>query len=273
MPGLSGYFLTPWVADDEEQYAAALLEICLKNQIHCVIPLMDYELPVLSRYRSIFQEKGITILVSNPDFIGNTLNKKRFFSFCEDCDIPTPPVYLTWSAAPNDRKIVRKKIYSSAGAGFSIHESKAYLIDFQEGSELIQDFIDAPEYGMDILNDLRGNFLHAAFRRKIAMRSGETDKAEVVFSDFLMNLAKYISLQTRHIGNLDIDFLMNASNDLWMLDFNPRFGGGYPFTHLAGFDYLQAIVDQLTGKPVQIPETGRAIIAMKGIQMVVMEKT
>ena len=35
---------------------------------------------------------------------------------------------------------------------------------------------------MDILNDFDGNFLHCLARKKISMRAGDTDKAEIISS-------------------------------------------------------------------------------------------
>ncbi|WP_435117946.1 NeuD/PglB/VioB family sugar acetyltransferase [Candidatus Pelagibacter bacterium nBUS_49] len=109
-------------------------------------------------------------------------------------------------------------------------------------SYIIQDYIKGQEYGMDILNDLNGKFIHCCVKKKISMRSGETDKAEVVFSKRFTNIGRKISLIFKHVGNLDLDFIVDLKNDIYFLDFNPRFGGGYPFTHLAGYNYLQYII-------------------------------
>jgi carbamoyl-phosphate synthase large subunit len=265
--GLAGRFLTPPVSNNETEYADVLLEKCLQYRIDCVIPLTDYELVILANRREQFRQNGITVIVSDADFTTQALDKWQFFQFCSQRSIPVPVTYNSFADIPPDMRIVRKKRFGSAGAGFSVHTDKNSLNDFAEGEDLVQPFLDMPEYGMDIFNDLNGNFLHASFRRKIAMRAGETDKAEVFFSDALMALARDVSAKCRHIGNLDTDFFMDEQGRVFFVDFNPRFGGGYPFSHLAGFDYIQAIVDQLLGKTPTIPEHGRAITAMKGISL------
>jgi carbamoyl-phosphate synthase large subunit len=58
----------------------------------------------------------------------------------------------------------------------------------------------------------------------------------------------------------------------YILEFNPRFGGGYPFSHIAGVNLPKAIVAWLQNKPVDVdalltPKYG--IEAMKGITMIV----
>ena len=61
--------------------------------------------------------------------------------------------------------------------------------------------------------------------KKISMRSGETDKAEVIYDRRFNELAQKISAVFKHIGNLDVDFIIDNFNDIYFIDFNPRFGG------------------------------------------------
>ena len=86
----------------------------------------------------------------------------------------------------------------------------------------MQEQIIGDEYGMDILNDLEGNFVHASFRKKLSMRAGETDKAITFFEEELWNLAISLSKVFRHIGNIDIDFIKeNDTDKIFIIDINP----------------------------------------------------
>lgn len=55
-----------------------------------------------------------------------------------------------------------------------------------------------------------------------------------------------------------------------MLEMNARFGGGYPFSHMAGVDLPQAIVNWLLGKTADkslfIPQTG--VLGQRDIKMI-----
>lgn len=95
------------------------------------------------------------------------------------------------------------------------------------------------EYGLDVINDLEGNYQNTIVKQKYAMRSGETDCALTVRWEEADKLGKTLSILLHHIGNLDVD-VFKVEEKIYVLEMNARFGGGYPFSHLAGVDLPQA---------------------------------
>jgi carbamoyl-phosphate synthase large subunit len=67
------------------------------------------------------------------------------------------------------------------------------------------------------------------------MRSGETDVAITVKEPKLESLGKMLGEITQHPANMDVDVFFDGT-DAYILEMNARFGGGYPFSHLAGVD-------------------------------------
>ena len=59
---------------------------------------------------------------------------------------------------------------------------------------------------------------------------------------------------------------MDNNNNIFFIDFNLRFGGGYPFTHEAGSNYLKAIIDNYMNKKIYI-KNPRNITGYKGIEI------
>jgi carbamoyl-phosphate synthase large subunit len=80
------------------------------------------------------------------------------------------------------------------------------------------------------------------------MRSGETDGATTVDHAELCQLGKYIAERLHHVANLDVDVFADETG-FHVLELNARFGGGYPFSHLAGANIPAAIVAWLQGAP------------------------
>ena len=99
---------------------------------------------------------------------------------------------------------------------------------------VIQEKIEGVEFGLDVVCDLDGRFAGVLARRKIAMRSGETDRAVSVDSAPFEELARGIAEAIPHPGTIDVDVFVDDDANPFVIDINPRFGGGYPFSHMAG---------------------------------------
>jgi carbamoyl-phosphate synthase large subunit len=102
-----------------------------------------------------------------------------------------------------------------------------------ERCTLIQKRLCGQEYGLDVVNDLEGHYVCTFVKQKVAMRAGETDRAKTVKSAWLERVGEAIGRNLGHIGLLDCDAIVTDER-CCVIDMNPRFGGGYPFSHIAG---------------------------------------
>ena len=105
------------------------------------------------------------------------------------------------------------------------------------------------------------------------MRAGETDIAETIVGDARFDaLAKAISAALPCPGNMDVD-VFDDGGALRVLEMNARFGGGYPFSHMAGVDLPRALVAWLRGEsePGGSLEVDRPGRFMKEIEVVRLE--
>ncbi len=106
---------------------------------------------------------------------------------------------------------------------------------------LVQEKLSGVEYGMDVVNDLQGRYRGTFVRRKLSMRAGETDQAVTENHPGLEAIGRRIGETLGHIGNLDCDVFVDG-DQYRVLELNPRFGGGYPFCHLAGVNLPAALI-------------------------------
>jgi len=116
---------------------------------------------------------------------------------------------------------------------------------------IVQPALTGPEFGLDIVAPLTSDAheIGVIARVKTRMRSGETDQARTVESSPFEPLATQIARLLRHRGIVDVDVMCDEHGVANVVDINPRFGGGYPFSHLAGADIPSLLIAQLTGKP------------------------
>ena len=271
-------FVVPGVY--EANYIDTLLDICRQEKVSGIISLNDLELPILAAEKEKFDEIGLRLVVSGIKATDICFDKMRTISFCEILNLKTPKTFLNLDEAmlalhngELSFPLVLKPRWGSASIGIEFPESieelewaykllskKLYrsmlstVSSNNPGQEiLIQEKINDTEYGLDILNDFDGRPVQVYVKEKLAMRAGETDKAVLRNIPELEQLGFQIGKALGHIGNLDVD-IFESGGDYYLLEMNPRFGGGYPFSQMAGANYPAAIVAWLEGKEYDFSE-------------------
>ena len=260
--------LTPRVSNNPQEYVEILIQKCEEHGIDIVIPLMDYELPVLARQRERFAEIGTAVVVADPWTIDIAISKEETFSFCSEHRIRTPKTIRGGDTISGLVLPVIMKKTAGSGSVDQVELTRPEMLpETVPDGFVLQEKLTGAEFGMDVLNDMSGQYVHSTVRRKIAMRYGETDQAEVLPDNEFEIYARQISAAFRHRGNMDIDFFVDSSGLPWFIDFNPRFGGGYPFTHQAGVNYLAYILDLISGEIPDEIRPPRRMIGSKGIRL------
>lgn len=262
---------TPSIFDPD--YLPFLRDYCRRFEIDAIVPLFDVDLPVLAAAREDFAAQGVHVAVAAPQIVEVCNDKWRTFQFLQEAGLKTALTYLDpisaldaiqqgklafpliikprWGmgsiglmeAVDSEElllmyQLVRRRIFAS----YLRYESSAA----PDACVIIQEKAAGNEYGLDVLNDLMGHYVVTASKRKLAMRSGETDVAITEDRPDLSSLGAYLSKLTNHPGNLDVDVFVNGK-EVTVLELNCRFGGGYPFTHAAGANFPAAIVAWLRG--------------------------
>lgn len=259
-----------------EAYVPFMLDYCERERIGAIVPLFDVDIPVLAAHRAEFEAIGCFPVVAPVDFAKVCSDKLSTSELLASAGIPHPCTYVgaygfmdavgrgeasfpafikpRWGmgsiglAEASDEEelrvlcgIVERKVRDS----YLRFESSA---DEPGRSVIVQPRIGATEYGMDVYCDLSGRYRGCVVRRKVAMRAGETDVAEVVDADARFEgLARSLAGLSRHPGCMDVD-VFDAGGELMVLEMNARFGGGYPFSHAAGVDMPRALVSWLRGE-------------------------
>lgn len=292
------WVITPLIYD--ENYIPFLLDYCRKNQITMLISLFDIDLPVLAKHRNEFAKIGVNVVVSDPEVVEICNDKWKTFQFLNSNGLLTPKSFLN----PEEAKLAVREGCISYPLIVKPRWGMGSLSVFQADNEeeldifykkiareiqnsylrfeavkdpsacvLIQEKIEGQEYGLDIINDLDCHYQNTIPKRKGAMRSGETDFAETVDNEDLKRLGERISSLLKHRGNLDMD-VFEAGGKYYILEMNPRFGGGYPFSHAAGANFPKALVNWEKGiSPKAEWLTARpGVKAYKDIKILVMEE-
>jgi len=249
-------------------YPELVIELCRQRKIGLLCSLFDLDLAVLAPLRERFEAVGTRLAVSSPSVIDICFDKWKTHQFGLELGLDVPQTYLTVEDALNavsDGELFFPLIVKPRWGTGSIAVEKAYDADdlraIQQhvqkviqntylasahsgdcnGGVIIQEMLQGAEYGVDIVNDLNGDFACCFVKQKLGMRSGETDAAITVEDGEIEAMARQISARLRHVGLLDMDIIRDQDRNC-LLEMNPRFGGHYPFSHLAGANIPAALI-------------------------------
>lgn len=266
-------FVLPPVKDSN--YFDTLLDICKEHQVRMLIPLLALELPLLAKQRDRYLDAGTLAVISSPEVVEICFDKLATYELLKTWGISVPKTYISLAEARAaltkgeiNYPVVLKPRWGSASVGiFYVHEDEEMEIAYRfikkllprtsglaeanakdpERCVLIQEKLCGQEYGLDIINDLNLSYITTFAKRKLSIQFGWTDAAIICNDKQLQDLGKSIGKQLGHIGNLDCDVMLTEEG-CFVMDLNPRFGGGYPFSHQAGANLPAALIAWASGK-------------------------
>ena len=274
----------PAVYDPE--YVNITLRICEEQKIDALFSLNDLELPILAENKARFEAIGVKVVVSDPKVIDIAFDKYKTAQWVESLGLTAPKTYVrledckkALAAGEIDFPLFMKPRWGSGSIGLeSIADmeeldiyygllmkkiKKTILATASVGDEyiMIQEKLTGSEFGLDIMNDLDGKNIGVSVKQKLAMRAGETDKAVTVDLPEVREMGRKIGEALGHIGNLDVDIMQRADGAYCVLELNPRFGGGFPFSYEAGVNFPKARIQTIKGESVDpqmlVPDYGK----------------
>lgn len=228
-------------------YVAALITICKEWGISIIIPTIDTELLILAENKELFLKEGITPVVSGLDFVKACRDKRIINNFFIennievpkkiDKDNPTFPLFIK----PYDGSL-SKDI-------FLIKEQSDFIdYHFSNPKLMFMEYIDHSEhdeYTVDTYYDKDGNLKCIVPRKRIFVRAGEINKGVTHKNEIVDYVKERLSHIDGAIGCLTIQFFYNCkTKKIIGIEINPRFGGGYPLSYLAGANYPKFIIEE-----------------------------
>ncbi|MGL4994028.1 MAG: ATP-grasp domain-containing protein [Bacteroidales bacterium] len=278
-------YISPKIFDSN--YVDFLIMVAQHNNIELLIPLNDLEIDLLADSVDRFNAIGVKLLLPSKRVVEICMDKMEMSRVLSELGFQTPTTFCNLEDATNailDGSLsfpIYLKARWGAGSQFverieSIEElNLAYpLMRMQierslfsnlsrsQDPIIIQQAIDGVEYGVDVISNLYGEYQTCVIKKKLAMRSGETDKATIESHAKLEALSSKIASTIYGAVIIDCD-IIEKDDKLYIIDINPRFGGGYPFSHAAGVNLPKALVNWMNGNSeyeIEIPQYGVTII-------------
>lgn len=252
-------FLLPPV--DSPDYLDALLAACRRHEVAWVMPLIDPELTVLSANRSAFEAIGTAIVLSSAETVRIASDKRLTYAFFRDHGIATPRTYSADDPAVDALRLPLfvKPANGSASEDAHVVRTADELAFYRRHvpDAVVQDLLEGDEYTFDAYCDLDGDVRCVVPRLRIATRAGETSKGRTVRDPRLIEAARAVTAALPGaVGVITLQAFLTPAGEIMFTEVNPRFGGGYPLSYVAGANYPRWLLEAFLGLPSSVEADG-----------------
>ncbi len=230
---VDNYIQVPKVSSDS--YVQIIIEICQKNKINVLIPILDEELYLFSKAQL---RDYVRVLMPNIETIELFRNKLLASTTLNNiCGNISPPIYYDISSVDCEKIILRKK--QSIGSQGIVTKDRKQLSfsDFRNSEYFVQKYIEGTEYTVDILSDYYGNIKLIVPRKRLQIKNGVSTKVEISYDNRIINLCKFIYNKYCIPGLSNVQFIKKDS-ELYFIELNMRFAGTGIAGILASYDYM-----------------------------------
>ena len=269
----------------EPAYVDRLLEICTKENVNILLPIMSAELETLAEKRDAFAAIGTMVSVSQPKALSTANNKQKLFDFMKQEGIPCARYAAVHSIKEleevvhsfgyPEKRVCVKATDGSGSRGFRIlsegenrfesfmHEKPTSgIITLKELSDilseadqfpklLVMEYLPGKEYSVDLLAD-GGKVLISCCRRSLRMENSIMLEAVVEDKPDVTALCQMVTEKLGLDGNIGFDIRERSDGTPVVMECNPRITAGIPFFAQAGVNLPYFCVKKMLGE--ELPE-------------------
>ena len=226
-------------------YTNQLLQLCIDHQIGIIIPTIDTELMILSENKERFLENGIFVIVPDSSFISICRDKRKTQAYMESIGIPMPKsIDLRNPQFPMFAKPYDGSLSANLHIIRSIDDLTTEIIN--DPKLIFMEYIDKnefKEFTVDMYYGHDNEVKEIVPRERLKIRAGEINKGitrKNIIVDFLKQRMDKIP---GVVGSISLQlFYRESDNQIYGIEINPRFGGGYPLTYHAKANYPEYIL-------------------------------
>jgi carbamoyl-phosphate synthase large subunit len=250
-------FIVSQVSDPA--YPEELAEICERERVDLAFPLIDPDIPILSKNRELLERSGCKVVVVDERAAEISRDKWLTYEFLRDLQVPTPDSWLPVGLPGQDHTypLFIKPRFGSAGKNTYIAGDGKQLEFFCDyvHEPIIQEYLEGPEITNDVTCTLDGEVLAVVSRQRIEVRWGEVAKGITVDEPGIRKDCIRIAKALGAVGPITIQCMLHQGRPRYT-EINARFGGGLPLGIAAGVDSPKWYLAHNAGLPIELPPMG-----------------
>jgi len=246
---------------NEKKWLSKITRIIKKHKINYVIPGLDFELPIFSKYKKILETNcNCIIVVSDIKVIKIFKDKWLTFKYLKNNNFLYPdstlPRELNNFLKKNKFPLIVKPRIGSTSKNVFLVRSKLELKEALKKCKkpLIQEYIynNNNEYTCGIIFDPKKNRCLSSVVLNRQLKNGNTIKASLKKDKKYLQINSFITSVAKRIkpfGPLNFQLCLTSQGPK-IFEINPRFSGTTPLRNLFGVNEIQIFLDSLEGKKI-----------------------
>jgi carbamoyl-phosphate synthase large subunit len=241
----------------DPDYLAELLTICNRERIRLAVPTIDDELELFGASRQSFSDAGVLAACSSQDSAALCNDKYATWKRLAAAGVPAARTYLPDDLPPSLKfpLFIKPRVGRGAVGAHMIRNQREleFFLDYVD-RPVVQEYLDSPEYTIDVLCDSRGRPLSIVPRERVVIRAGVIDRGRTVKSSALIELAEQVCATIPFFGPINIQCRLREGWP-YVFEINPRFSGGIPLTIAAGANFPKMLITMAMGATIA-PQVG-----------------
>ncbi len=240
-----------------DEYIKELYDICLKENIDYLLPVIDEEVYAISLNKVKFEDIGVKITCSNSKSIEICSNKLKCCKFLKE---NFPLVYiktniLSENITGNYPLFIKPINGRASNNCFKINSKKEldlYQKVLSAEKYIIQEYIDGDFYTADFVNDNVNKKFYCLIRQELVRnKNGCGVVVKTVKNNSIEKLIKDIINKIGYTGIGNCEFVINK-NRVYIIEINPRLSAGIDYSIKSGFDVIKAELNMIEEKEQDI---------------------
>lgn len=238
---------------DHPAYVEALLAVCAAHDVGVLVPTIDDELEIIAAAAGRFADAGVVVMAPHVETARICRDKLLTAAHLERHGVR---VAVTWSEAdvraqpPPPPLFIKPRTGRGSVGAYRVRslEHLRFFLDYVP-DPVVQEYLDGPEYTIDLFCDLEGRAVAAVPRERLVIRSGVTDRGRTVRSQVLIDLALRCAEVLQFRGAVNVQCRVVDGTPV-IFEINPRFSGGIQLTIAAGADFAEWTIRVARGEVV-----------------------
>lgn len=245
-----------------------MLTYCDRNGIELLVPTIDTELSVLAEAAGQFQKIGCRVHVGSPELIDIVRDKNLTCMHLGRHGVPVPKTYTPEVARtlayPDHWPLFSKPSGGSASRGLLKLDRPEDMPDSFDEPTIVQEFLDGPEYTVNVFVDQRGSLRTIVPHLRLSIRAGEVEKGRTVRDPRIQTIARdLVAALPEPRGVMCFQLIDDKTRGLRVLEINARFGGGFPLADRAGANFARWLLAETLGQ-----DSGAHDNWIEGVEMI-----